>query len=77
MKRLTILLAAVALTSPLLLAQGRGQAQPSSADYQRMLDMGRMHRTAGDLYAVLKAAATGGKTTPPYRSDRGCQIPPK
>jgi hypothetical protein len=58
---LAVLLAAA------LQAQGRGQnpAQPA-AEFQRMLDMGRTHKTAFDLYTSLKTAAKGGRTTPPF-----------
>ena len=66
MMRIGIAVAVVVLMSPMLLAQGRGQAQQPAAEFQRMLDMGKMHRTAADLYAALKTAAKGGRTSPPF-----------
>jgi len=57
------LLALVAVALATVVAQR--QTQPP-AEFQRMLQMGRTHRTAQDLYAALKAAARGGQQSPPF-----------
>ncbi len=56
-------LAFVALAPAVVVAQGGRQ---SPAEFQRMLAMGLEHRTASDLYSALKAAARGGRQSPPY-----------
>ena len=33
---------------------------------ERMLDKGKAHKTALDLYAALKVEAKGGKVNPPF-----------
>jgi hypothetical protein len=56
----------IVLTSSVVLAQGRGGQRQSQTDFQKMLDMGRAHKTAGGLYQALKTAARGGKTSPSF-----------
>ena len=60
---LLALLALVAIGLATVVAQR--QTQPP-AEFQHMLQMGLAHRTAGDLYAALKAAAHGGQQSPPF-----------
>lgn len=64
--RLAVLLAVVATASPLLVAQGQGQAQQSQAEWERMHQMGLKHRSLWDLYQTLKKAARGGQVSPPF-----------
>ena len=66
MRRITqaAVLALVAIASPIVIAQApSAQAQ---AEWQRMHELGLKHRTAGDLYMALKAAAGGGQVSPPF-----------
>jgi hypothetical protein len=65
MTRLTRLavLGLLAAASAHVAAQGDRQ---SPAEFRRMLDQGTGQRTALDLYSALKAAARGGRQSPPY-----------
>ena len=65
MRRITrfVVLACVALAPMVAVAQGERQ---SPAEFRRMLDMGLTHRTAGELFAALKAVAGGGRQSPPF-----------
>ena len=56
-------LAFLAIASASIVAQGDRQ---SPAEFRRMLETGLEHRTALDLYSALKAAAGGGRQSPPY-----------
>src|SRR5579863_350857 len=53
----------LATVSTTVFAQG---ARQSPEDFRRMLDMGRKHRTAFELYEALKTEAHGGKQSPPF-----------
>jgi len=57
---------AVVLAAALAAAGAQQPAQPSAADWQRKHALGLQHRTAWDLYLALRAAARGGRQTPPF-----------
>lgn len=58
-----VVAACVAILSASVMAQAPTE---SPAGFQRMLQMGREHRTGWDLYMALKQAARGGQTSPPF-----------
>jgi len=68
LKRLVVLtlIAAASATAVVSVAAQQQQQRQSSADWERLHQMGVAHKTASDLYATLKKAAGGGKVSPPF-----------